>query len=117
MRPSVDHIVFDGEKAGRAASLQHRSRTKHPWAMTNRGHQLSLCIQIVDELVGARMPANVIRRVAAGNDDAIEILRAYLLVRLVALYGITKFAGVGLAGFGPHSNDFRSRFLQTKVRI
>ena len=73
LRACVNDVIFDGEKAGGAATLEHVGGAQHPSAMTDAGNQFALRVHIVHEFIGGSVPADVIRSVSSGNHDTVEV--------------------------------------------
>src|ERR1700722_19244836 len=96
-RAGIDHVVSNREEAGGAAAFQNTGRAEDPWSMADRRDQFPFGIHIAHELIGLRMAADVIGRIAAGNHPAIVVARIGLIVGESALSRITKLAGIRFA--------------------
>ena len=63
------------------------------------------------------MPAHVVGRVAAGDDDRVEVGRLDLAGGDVGLGGVSVLGGVGLAGLGADDLDVAAGLAEPQDRI
>src|SRR5262245_30418068 len=96
----VDHIVLDGEEASSLTALERLSRAQDPRPVTDGRDHFALLGHGADQANHWLAAAQVIRRIAAGNDHHIKIIRRHILGGLVAFDWITELARVCLTRFG-----------------
>ncbi len=118
MRACVHHVVFYRKETGCLAILEHAARgAQHPGAVADGGHEFALRIHFLHELVGLRMAADMIRRIAPGHYHAIEIGSLGVIIGNLAFHRVAQFAAVGLARFGANRDYRGSGLLEAEQRV
>ena len=97
----VFDVVANGEEAGHFPTLEAFRRAEHPGTVADGREDLALLAGLGDQVDHRRMSAHVVGRIAAGDDDRVEVGRLDLAGGDVGLGGISVLRGVGFARLGP----------------
>ena len=92
----VDQVVFDRADAGAAAALHDPRRDRHPPGVADEGDRLARVVDLPGDLEHPGRAAQDVRRVAARNDQGVEVRRLDLVHRGVGRDRIAAFSLVAL---------------------
>ena len=92
-------------------------RAEHPGAVADRCQDLALLGGLGDQVDHRRMPAHVVGRVAAGDDDRVEVRRLDLAGGHVGLGRVAVLGGVGLARLGADDLDVAAGLAEPHDRV
>src|SRR5512135_953435 len=110
-------VVADCEEAGDLSPLEALGRAEHPGAVADRGEDLPFLGGLRDEVHHRLVPPHVVGRVAAGDNDRVEIVGLDLIGGDVRLGRVAVLRGVRLARARADDLDVAARLAEPEDRV